>query len=110
MRSKPGAARRKNPAARKPRLRPGFFTYSRSHNAALSDPRAINGYILRQIKRHRTGEALENVIDRAKGMIMKARGVGEDEAYAILRKAAMNQSKSLAEVAEALVLAAGLLS
>ena len=37
------------------------------HNAALSDPRAINGYILRQIKRHRTGEALENVIDRAKG-------------------------------------------
>lgn len=37
------------------------------HNSAVSDPRAINGYILRQIKRHRTGEPLDNVIDRDKG-------------------------------------------
>jgi glyoxylate/hydroxypyruvate reductase A len=37
------------------------------HNAAESDPRAINGYILRQIKRHRTGEPLENVADPKKG-------------------------------------------
>ncbi len=37
------------------------------HNAAVSDPRAINAYILRQIKRHRAGEKLDNVIDRAKG-------------------------------------------
>ena len=36
------------------------------HNAAVSDPRAINGYILRQIKRHRAGEPLDNVVDRAK--------------------------------------------
>ncbi|MEM6339875.1 MAG: ANTAR domain-containing protein, partial [Pseudomonadota bacterium] len=40
-----------------------------------------------------TKRALEErkVIDRAKGMIMKARGVTEDEAYAALRKAAMDQ-------------------
>ncbi|WGW05815.1 ANTAR domain-containing protein [Tropicibacter oceani] len=58
-----------------------------------------------------TKRALEErkVIDRAKGMIMKARGVGEDEAYAILRKAAMDQGKRLADVAQALVTAAGLL-
>ena len=37
------------------------------HNSAVSDPRAINGYILRQIKRHRAGEPLDNVIDRGKG-------------------------------------------
>lgn len=37
------------------------------HNSAVSDPRAINGYILRQIKRHRAGEPLDNVIDREKG-------------------------------------------
>ena len=37
------------------------------HNSAVSDPRAINGYILRQIKRHRAGEPLENVVDRSKG-------------------------------------------
>lgn len=59
-----------------------------------------------------TKRALEErkVIDRAKGMIMKARGVDEDEAYALLRKAAMDQGKRLADVAEALVSSVGLLS
>ena len=58
-----------------------------------------------------TKRALEErkVIDRAKGMLMKARGVSEDEAYAILRKAAMDQGKRVADVAQALVTAAGLL-
>ncbi|MEM8822251.1 MAG: ANTAR domain-containing protein [Pseudomonadota bacterium] len=50
------------------------------------------------------------VIDRAKGIIMKARGVDEDAAYAMLRKAAMDQGKRLADVAQALVASAGLLS
>jgi response regulator NasT len=59
-----------------------------------------------------TKRALEErkVIDRAKGMIMKARRVDEDEAYAILRKAAMDQGKRVADVAQALVSTAGLLS
>lgn len=59
-----------------------------------------------------TKRALEErkVIDRAKGMVMKARGVEEDEAYALLRKAAMDQGKRLADVAAALVASAGLLS
>ncbi|SNR49776.1 ANTAR domain-containing response regulator [Puniceibacterium sediminis] len=58
-----------------------------------------------------TKRALEErkVIDRAKGMLMKARGVGEEEAYAMLRKAAMDQGKRVADVAGALVTAAGLL-
>ncbi len=37
------------------------------HNSAVSDPRAINAYILKQIKRHRTGEALENIANPANG-------------------------------------------
>lgn len=59
-----------------------------------------------------TKRALEErkVIDRAKGMIMKARKVDEDEAYSLLRKAAMDQGKRLADVAEALVSSVGLLS
>lgn len=59
-----------------------------------------------------TRRALEErkVIDRAKGLLMKAKGIGEDEAYALLRKAAMDQGRRVAEVAEALVTAAGLLS
>jgi response regulator NasT len=59
-----------------------------------------------------TRRALEErkVIDRAKGLLMKAKGLREDEAYALLRKAAMDQGRKVADVAEALVTAAGLLS
>ena len=59
-----------------------------------------------------TKRALEErkVIDRAKGLLMKAKGGGEDEAYALLRKTAMDQGRKVADVAEALVTAAGLLS
>ena len=58
-----------------------------------------------------TKRALEErkVIDRAKGILMKARGIDEDAAYALLRRAAMDQGRKLVEVAEALVTAAGLL-
>ncbi len=49
-------------------------------------------------------------IDRAKGLIMKARGIGEDEAYALLRKSAMDQGKKVIDVAQALVTASDLLS
>lgn len=59
-----------------------------------------------------TRRALEErkLIDRAKGILMKARGISEEEAYALLRKTAMDQGRKLAEVAAALVTAAGLLS
>lgn len=59
-----------------------------------------------------TRRALEErkMIDRAKGILMKARGISEDEAYALLRKTAMDQGRRLADVAAALVTAAGLLS
>lgn len=59
-----------------------------------------------------TKRALEErkIIDRAKGVLMKARGLGEDEAYALLRKTAMDQGRKVVDVAEALVTAAGLLS
>ncbi|MCU0827754.1 MAG: ANTAR domain-containing protein [Tabrizicola sp.] len=58
-----------------------------------------------------TRRALEErkVIDRAKGIVMRAKGISEEEAYALMRKAAMDQGKKLAEVAQALVTAAELL-
>lgn len=58
-----------------------------------------------------TKAALEErkTIDRAKGMLMKAKGLPEEEAYALLRKTAMSQGRKLAEVAAALILAAELL-
>jgi response regulator NasT len=58
-----------------------------------------------------TRRALEErkVIDRAKGIVMRAKAMSEDEAYALMRKAAMDQGKKLAEVAQALVTAAEIL-
>lgn len=70
--------------------------------------------VLRQMRTEleETRRALEErkVIDRAKGVLMKARGVSEVEAYALLRTTAMNQNRRIADVAEALVTASGLLS
>ena len=59
-----------------------------------------------------TKRALEErkVIDRAKGILMKAKRLTEEEAYALLRKTAMDQGRKVADVAEALVTAAGLLA
>ncbi|MEX0350639.1 MAG: ANTAR domain-containing response regulator [Paracoccaceae bacterium] len=70
--------------------------------------------VLRQMRVElaETRRALEErkVIDRAKGLIMKAKGIPEDEAYALMRKAAMNENRRVADVAQALVTASGLLS
>jgi response regulator NasT len=57
-------------------------------------------------------QALEDrkTIDRAKGILMRQRGVSEEEAYSLLRKTAMDQSRKVIDVAHALVTAADLLS
>lgn len=48
-------------------------------------------------------------IDRAKGLLMRARQISEDEAYQLLRKTAMDQGRKVIDVALALVTAAELL-
>ena len=59
----------------------------------------------------RTKQALEDrkVIEKAKGILIKTRNIPEEEAYALLRKTAMNESRRVAEVAAGLVMAAQLL-
>lgn len=54
--------------------------------------------------------AERKVIDRAKGILMKAKGLSEDQAYALMRKAAMSQSRKISEIAQSIVTAAELLS
>lgn len=49
------------------------------------------------------------LVDRAKGILMKTRGIGEAEAYALLRTTAMNQNRKLVEIAQSLITAADLL-
>ncbi|MBB3317025.1 response regulator NasT [Rhizobium sp. BK181] len=54
---------------------------------------------------------LENrkLIDRAKGLLMRSRGLSEDEAYALMRRTAMNQNRKIVEIAQSLITAAILL-
>jgi two-component system, response regulator / RNA-binding antiterminator len=49
------------------------------------------------------------VIERAKGILMNERGLTEDAAYALLRKAAMSDNRRVVEIAQAVITAAGLL-
>jgi two-component system, response regulator / RNA-binding antiterminator len=49
------------------------------------------------------------VVERAKGILMKERGLTEDAAYGLLRKAAMNESRRIHEVAQSVITAARLL-
>lgn len=81
---------------------------------AIMDTAIARFAMVRQMRTElaETRRALEErkVIDRAKGLLMKAKGIDEDGAYALLRKTAMDQGRRVAEVAEALVTASGLLS
>jgi two-component system, response regulator / RNA-binding antiterminator len=54
---------------------------------------------------------LENrkIIERAKGLLMASRNLDEAAAYQLLRSTAMNQNRTIADIAQSLVLAAGLL-
>lgn len=44
------------------------------------------------------------LVERAKGIIMKERKIGEEEAYRILQKYSMDNRKSMRQVAEAIIL------
>ena len=72
----------------------------------------FNAFARLQDELERTRTALEErkVIDRAKGILMKAQAISARKtAYALLRKTAMNENKKIAEVAQSVVTAAELL-
>lgn len=49
------------------------------------------------------------IVERAKGILMKMRGLSEEEAFALLRQTAMNEKKKMSDIAQSVVTAAGLL-
>ena len=63
----------------------------------------------RELEEARTELENRKLVERARGILMKSRGISEDEAYALLRKTAMNQNRKIAEIAQSLITAAGLL-
>jgi len=49
------------------------------------------------------------IIDRAKGVLMQAKKLNEEQAYALLRRTAMNENKKIVEIAQSVLMAAELL-
>ena len=70
----------------------------------------FNAFARLQDELDRAKSALEDrkVIDRAKGILMKAKNLTEEQAYALLRKTAMNENKKIAEIAQSVITAAEL--
>src|SRR5882762_5477445 len=67
----------------------------------------FNAFARLQGELDRAKSALEErkVIDRAKGILIKAKSLSEEQAYALLRKTAMNEKKKIAEVAQSVIIA-----
>jgi len=70
----------------------------------------FNAFSRLQNELEQTKSALEErkIIDRAKGILMKAKNLSEDNAYALLRKTAMNENRKIADVAQSVITAAEL--
>jgi two-component system, response regulator / RNA-binding antiterminator len=62
-----------------------------------------------ELERARAALDERKVVERAKGILMTSKGMSEEAAYALLRKAAMNENRRISEVAQSVVTAARLL-
>src|SRR6201992_195421 len=71
----------------------------------------FNAFAKLQDELDRAKSALEDrkVIDRAKGILMKLKGLTEEEAYVLLRSTAMREKKKIGEIAQSILTASELL-
>src|SRR5690348_9941983 len=71
----------------------------------------FNAFARLQDELDRTKCALEErkVIDRAKGILMKLKGLTEEEAYVLMRSTAMREKKKIGEIAQSILTASELL-
>ncbi len=80
------------------------------------DPARVKGIIDVAVARHEEYQRLaaelahanlklseRKLVERAKGILMKSRGLSEDEAYHALRRMAMSREKRLGEVAQTVI-------
>jgi two-component system, response regulator / RNA-binding antiterminator len=71
----------------------------------------FNAFAKLQDELDRTKNALEErkVIDRAKGILMKLKGLNEEEAYVLMRSTAMREKKKIGEIAQSILTASEML-
>ncbi|NJM51044.1 MAG: ANTAR domain-containing protein [Sphingomonadales bacterium] len=62
-----------------------------------------------ELQQARSELADRDIIEKAKKLLMKKRGLAEPDAHAMLRKYAMNSNKRLADVADAILMAENML-
>lgn len=113
-----------------------FVDQSDGHSIEASVEAGVSAYIVDGLKKERVLPILEltmsrfnafarlrseldeaksalerrKVVDRAKAILMKTRQISEDEAYALLRRTAMEESKRISDIAQSIVTAADLLA
>lgn len=63
----------------------------------------------RELEQTKSELAGRKAIDRAKAILMRSKGLSEPDAYALLRRTAMNTNKRIVDIAESLIVASGLL-
>ena len=71
----------------------------------------FNAFAKLQEELERTKSQLEDrkIIERAKGILMKVKGLTEDEAYVLMRSTAMREKKKIGEIAQSILTASELL-
>jgi response regulator NasT len=71
----------------------------------------FNAFSKLQDELERTKSALEErkIIEKAKGILMKVKGLTEDEAYVLLRSTAMREKKKIGEIAQSIITASEML-
>lgn len=71
----------------------------------------FNAFAKLQEELERTKSLLEDrkIIEKAKGILMKVKGLTEDEAYVLLRSTAMREKKKIGEIAQSIITASEML-
>ena len=65
--------------------------------------------LTRELEQARSELEDRKVIDQAKGILMRTRGLSEADAYGLLRSTAMNQNRRMVDIAQSLLTAVDLL-
>jgi response regulator NasT len=76
---------------------------------AMSRFKAMSS-LTRELAQARSELEDRKIIEQAKGVLMRTRGLAESDAYALLRSTAMNQNRRMVDIAQSLVTAADLIS
>jgi two-component system, response regulator / RNA-binding antiterminator len=71
----------------------------------------FNAFSRLQTELDQAKTALEDrkIIDRAKGILMKMKNLGEDDAYSLMRSTAMREKKKIVEIAQSILTASEML-